>query len=122
MIFSGSGKVSASGAAVVVGAKSKGSVSVSERAFQPVTSERPDSGAIIQSSGLTVSMSISESISSAAAKTDGMGGASESMVGGPVSLTIEIKSEGKFNKPGLGVVVGLFLPSLVNTSEREGSG
>ncbi|GAA3287217.1 hypothetical protein GCM10020218_050430 [Dactylosporangium vinaceum] len=66
-------------------------------------------------------MSISESISSTAVKTDGMVGASELIVGGPVSLTIGSKSEGKFNKPGLRVVIGLSLPSLVNALEREGS-
>lgn len=106
---------------VVVGAKSKGSVSVSESAFQPVMSERSDSGAIIQSSELTVSMSISESISSTAVKTDGMVGALELMVDKPVSLTIGSKSEGKFNKPRLVVVVGLSLLSLVNASECVGS-
>jgi hypothetical protein len=119
--FSGAGKVSTSGAAVVVGVKRRGSVSVAERAFQPVTSERSDSGVIIKSSGLTVSMSISESISSTAARTDGMWGASEPMVGGPVSVTIGSKSEGKFSKPRRDVVFGLSLPSLVNASEREGS-
>lgn len=119
MLFSGAGKVSASGAVVVVGAKSKWSVSVSERAFQLATRERSDSGGIIQSSGLTVSMSISESISSTAVRTDGMGGASGLVVGGP--LMIGNISEGKFNKPRLGVVVGMSLPPLVNTSEREGS-
>jgi hypothetical protein len=114
IFFSGAGKVSTSGAAVVVGAKS---VSVAERAFQPVTSERSDSGVIIKSSGLTVSMSISESISSTVVRTDGAGGASELRVGGPVSVTIGSKSEGKFSKPMLGMVVGLSIPSLVNASE-----
>jgi hypothetical protein len=66
-------------------------------------------------------MSISESISSAAVRTDGAGEASEPMVGGPVSMTIGSKSEGKFSKPRLEAVVGLSLPSLVNASEREGS-
>jgi hypothetical protein len=115
--FSGAGKDSTSGAAVLVGADPGGRVSVAERAFQPVTSERSDSGVVIQSSGFTVSMSISKTISSTVVRTDGAGGASELRVGGPVSVTIGSKSEGKFSKPRLGMVVGLSILSLVNASE-----
>ena len=118
---SGVGKVSASDAAVMVGARPRGSMSVSERAFQLVISGRSDSSAMIQSRELTVFMSISESISSTPVRTDAIVRALELMAGGPVSVTIGSKSDGKVSKPSLVVVAGLSLSSAVDASGREGS-
>ena len=118
---SGIRKVSASDAAAVVGRRPRGSVSVSESAFQLVISGRSDSGAIIQSKELTVSISISKSILSTPVGTDAIVRALELMAGGPVSVTIGSKANGKFSKPSLVVVAGLSLSSAVDASGREGS-
>lgn len=114
------GKVSASDVAVVVGAKPRGCVPISGRAFQLVISGRSGSGAMTQSNGLSVFTSTSESRLSTPVRIGGNVRALELTVGGTVSVPRGSMSEGKFSKPRLDVDIGLSPPLTVDVSERLG--